>query len=831
MKKTSSGLRVLVETVPSPVAAIYLWIDVGSADELPHQRGAAHFVEHMLFKGTSRRGVGEVALEIEGHGGDVNAYTGHDHTVVHSTVPASAWAETLDVLADMTLEPRFDAQEFELEREVILDEIRGGDDDAARALAEGVSAALFKKHPYGRPVIGKVRELRRLSSKAAQGFHGRFYRPANMLLSVAGPVSEGEVLAAAEQLFPGVDEGVDKPERKAEPPPARRRTALLVGRFDEPLVELAFRGVPRDHADAPALDILVGVLAGSPGSLLGTRLQLTGLATETWCASEQEPDDGSFLVGFSPLRGQTAACVQAAAALLAEVAAGRHLSFGRLHRSRNQLLAGRVFVQETVDGRAHSRAWYAMRSGHPEGHTQAQARLEAVTVADLRRVARKYLVSRRLVAGALVPEGDLDGAAFRAALDFPSLSPAPAEPPILRERLSCGATLLIEPLEHSGVAALRVCGLGGLLAEQASTCGRTPLWARSIGHPELDPAELAAFLDARGGSLGGVAGMNSFGLRTEFPAERLDDAAGLLTRMLRAPDFPLDEVRVARAQLREAAALVVDEPSTLAWHASCRLLFGDHPYALPEGGSLAGLARLGLASVRRMHRELVRGENLVFAVVGAVESSEVVRLLEKGLAGLAGGPASLPERPSPAWPRSDRVEHIDSDREQAAIELAWRGARFGTPDAAALNLAASILAGQGGRLFLELRDKRGLAYGVHADSIAGVDTGVFSAGMGLEPRRVDEGVEGLCEVIGQLAEEGPTEDELARNKRVVLGGMDMYRQRSESRAMELAYWERYGLDALGARAEVAERLRAVSAADVRNALADRLGARVEVVVS
>ena len=831
MLETPSGLRVLVETVPSPVAAIYLWIDAGSADERDNERGAAHFVEHMLFKGTARRSVGEVALEIEGHGGHVNAYTGHDHTVVHATVPASAWAETIDVLADMAVEPLFDDDEFELEREVILDEIRGGDDDAARALADGVSAALFRVHPYGRPVIGKVAELRRLRSADARAFHARWYRPANMLLSVAGPVSEEDVLETAGRLFPGAVSAIDKPPRPVEPEQRRRRTVLLFGRFDEPMIELAFRGVPRDHPDAPVLDLLVGILAGSPGSLLGQRLQLASLATETWCASEQEPDDGSFLVGFSPIRGQTEACLREAARVLAEVAGGRHLGFGNLHRSRTQLLSGRVFVQETVDGRAHSRAWHTMRSGDPEGHTRAQAKLEAVTTRDLRRVAAERIRPGSMVAGGLVPSGELDAASFRQALAFPRIAPPKRPPSILRETLDCGATVLIEPLEHSGVVALRVCGLGGLLAEGPTTCGLTSLWARSVGLEDLDVAELAAFLDARGGALGGVAGMNSFGLRTEFPAERFDDAARVCCGLLRAPTFPRDEVVRARAELREAAALVVDEPGTLAWHAACRLLFGGHPYALPEGGSLEGLARLGVASVRRMHRELVSGENLVFAVVGTVEPAEVMRLLNKGLRGLASGPAALPDRCAPVWPSADEAEDIESDREQAAIVLAWRGACFGTPDAAALNLAASILAGQGGRLFLELRDRRGLAYGVHADSVDGIDTGLFCAGMGLDPRRVDEGVSGLRQVIGELSEVGPTAEELARSKRVVLGGMDMYRQRSESRAMELAYWERYGLDAVAAREQVAAEIRALSAEDVRRALSERLHAGVEVVVA
>lgn len=832
MPQTSSGLQVLVDPVPSaPVTAIYLWIDAGAADERPQERGAAHFVEHMLFKGTPTRPVGGVAVEVEGVGGDINAYTGHEHTVVHATVPAAHWEGVLDVVADMCLSPTFADDDVELEREVVLDEIRGGDDDAARSLAEVVSGLVFQEHPYGRSVIGTARDLRRLRPQDARAFHARWYRPANMILSVAGPVDEARVLELAEALFPPAGEREARPDRPTEPRQVRRRTKVVRNRFDEPLVELAWRACAVDHPDAVPLDLLVGMLAGSASSVLGERLQLTGLATDTWCACETDRDDGVVVVGFSPLRGKVEACVRAASQVLAEVAAGHHLDIERLQRSRMQLLSSRLFSSETVDGRAHGRAWYQAFFDDPDGDAAYTAAIESCRLSDVRRVAAEVFRPAGMAAGALLPNGELEGATFRQALASGNARKARRRPSIERVVLESGLTVLVEPLEDARVVAVRACGLGGALVEDRATAGLTSLWARGVGAHDKDAGRLAAYLDARGGSLGGVAGMNSFGLRSEFPAERVDEALELLCGMLARPAFPADEIAIARDELIEAVDLVSDDPAALAWQEAAALLFGDHPYGLPDVGRRGSLSRMGVASARRMHRQLVRTDNLVLAIAGGVGVDRVIEQVERLLAGLESGPTLLPQRPRPAFPSRGAQRRIASDREQAAIAIAWPATRFFDPDTEALSLAAQVLGGQGGRLFLELRDRRGLAYSVHADCTEGWDRGSFAVGMGTDPERVDEGLAGLHEVVEQLAQEGPTDAELERVKRVMVGGMAMSRQRTSSRAMELAYWERYGRDATSARDDVVRAFESVTKAQVRDALQRHLAGAVEVVVA
>ena len=150
-----NGLTVLLrESRRAPVVELQIWASVGSADERAGEEGLAHFHEHMLFKGTERRGVGEVAGDIEGLGGHINAYTSFDQTVYHATLPSDAWREGLDVLVDAVRFSIFDEEEVHREREVVLEEIRRSDDTPGHVLGDLAFRECYRFHPYGAPILG-----------------------------------------------------------------------------------------------------------------------------------------------------------------------------------------------------------------------------------------------------------------------------------------------------------------------------------------------------------------------------------------------------------------------------------------------------------------------------------------------------------------------------------------------------------------------------------------------------------------------------------------------------------------------------------------------------
>ena len=821
--------KILVDTVAQcPVVAICLWVRAGSCDEEGDQIGAAHFVEHMLFKGTPRRGVGEVALQIEALGGDVNAFTTYDHTAYFATVPVSGWRQALDVLADMTQHSLFDEDEVELEREVILEEIRGGGDEPLRMLGEAVAAKAFAPHPYARSVIGTTRSVQNMSRASLLRFWRTWYATGNMILSVSGPVEDAEVRLEADRLF-GAGEAPPPSVRAAVAPQNRRRSAIVEDQFDEPAVELVFQGVSLSHPDAPTLDVLAGMLGGSPASVLGARLQHgRQLAVDTWAVCECERDAGLLVVGLSPLRGKLGETATAASGLLAEVRRGHHLDLGGMERAKAQIVSSRLFAEESVEGRAMDRAWYAAFTGDALGGTRYLAAIEAVRLQDVRRVAETVLDPRRLVIGALLPRGEVTPDELRERVRSPVVRAPSTQPAIRREVLPDGLTVLVEPVEHSKIVAVRLVGLGGGLTEGSASAGRAELWSQVVGVPGLEPTDLADYLDRRGGSLSGVGGDNSVGLRCEFPARHVDDALDLMEGLVRRPTFDPNELERVRGSLIEAEALSDDDPSLLAWRLASRVLFGDHPYATPSTGTLRSLRALTVGSLKAMHARDLRPSNLVLSVAGGVDPDRTLRRIRRLFGHGDRRPWKLGRRAPPAFPKGEPTRVLKHDREQAQILLAFPGARFCSVDADALTLASTVLGGQAGRLFIELRDKRGLAYQVGAESIDGWDVGRLVLSMGTETSRAKEALEGLQSVVRQLAEEGPTEEELERARSTALGALDMARQRSSARAVELAYYERYGLPAPQARELAVRGLQAVTADSMRRALQARMAYAVPV---
>ncbi|MCB9741138.1 MAG: insulinase family protein [Alphaproteobacteria bacterium] len=830
-----SGARVLLDRVPgAEVASIHLRVGVGAADEQAGEHGAAHFMEHMIFKGGPGLGVGEVAGAFEAMGGDVNAFTSHDRTVFYATVPTARWRESLELLSAMTLRCALDPEEVNLEREVILDELRGVESDPGEVLADAVAEASYAAHPYGRPVIGTLDSVRGLDAPALRAFHERHYHPGNMILVVSGDVGPAELIEAAEACLAGPHRAPSPGERPAEPEQTQAREVLLRGRFEETRVELALPGVPRDHADAVALDVLLTALCNGAGSILGEDLQVErGLVVELWGACESNLDDGRLLIGCVPKRGMARKAVMALGKGLRR-AALEGVPVDALNRARSRVQADRLFELETVEGRAHSWLWYEESFGEPEYEAQLQAQLVGLTPADLRRVARRYLRLDRCTLGLNVPKGEpgCEGLAQAlAALPMPSVKPRPA---IVKKVLESGATLIVEPREDSAVAAVQAVTLGGQLAERPATAGVSSLWARTVGVQDLDAVDLDRWLDTRGASLEGVDGRSTLGVRCELPARYIDDALRLVSDIVCYPHFHEEDVERSVDDMAEQIASITDSAASWARQEGERVLFAPHPYALPTLGTEASLQRLGVASLERLHDRLFTAPGLVVAVVGAVEPEAVFERLEAELEPLSTEASLLPARRPARWPRrARRLALSTEDRGQAYVLLMWPGLRVSDPDVEALELAATILGGQSGRLFMELRERRGLAYNVSAASTEAWDPGQLSAWMSIEPGREAEGAAALRAEVQRLAEGGPGAEELERAKAATLGALAMGRQCSGDRAVELAYQERYGWDAQTVRARTEARYAEVTCEQVRQALAARLAASpgVEVTVS
>jgi zinc protease len=402
-----NGLRVLLlEDRRSPIVSFQVWYRVGARNEVRGASGIAHFLEHMLFKGTPRYGRGEYARLVEQNGGQDNAFTSHDVTSYFVNIGADKLDLVIDLEADRMRNALLDPKEIESERQVIIEERRTRtEDDPGGFLAEEISSLAFRAHPYGFPVIGWREDLARITPDEIRAFYDTYYVPNNAIVVAVGDFDPREALAKIRAVFGAIPRGADPPPVRAiEPPQTGDRRVTVRKEAQLPIVYLAWPVPHQRSADAPALEVLAQVLSGGRASRLYRRLvyerQLALNVGGDYPYFSLDPN--LFWFWATPMPGQTPETVEAA--LLAEMERLRQEPVGdeELQRARNQIEASFVFQEDSVYRRNSLLARFELIGGYAEKDRYVP-RIRAVTADDLLRVARTYFPEDRKNVGVLLP--------------------------------------------------------------------------------------------------------------------------------------------------------------------------------------------------------------------------------------------------------------------------------------------------------------------------------------------------------------------------------------------------------------------------------------------
>jgi zinc protease len=411
--RLGNGLEVVV--VPdhrAPVVTHMVWYRNGSADDPAGKSGIAHFLEHLMFKGTARWPAGEFSKIVAGFGGQENAFTSYDYTAYFQRVPKQHLRAMMDYEADRMTGLAFDESVVGPERDVVLEERRMRvDSDPAAQLSEEFSAALFVHHPYGTPIIGWEHEIEELNRDDAFAYYQRFYTPENAILVVAGDVEANEVRQLAEATYGQIAARGETPSRKrpAEPDPrAARRVTLSDPRVHQPSLRrgwLTPTYLSGDRTEVFALEIAAEILGGGTTSRLYRSLcveqELAAGASAYFMGSMV--DRSAFQVSTSPRPGVEMAVLEAGldAALATFLAEGP--SEVELTRARTRLVAETIFARDSQSSLARIFGASLAVGEAVEDVLTWPERIEAVPREAVVEAARRYLRPDRSVTGLLLP--------------------------------------------------------------------------------------------------------------------------------------------------------------------------------------------------------------------------------------------------------------------------------------------------------------------------------------------------------------------------------------------------------------------------------------------
>ena len=843
--RLANGLRVL--TVPDPGAStvtVHVTYLVGSRHEGYGEKGMAHLLEHLLFKGTKNHP--EIKPALTRRGARYNGTTSQDRTTYFETLPAGGdnldWALAME--ADRMVNSLVRQEDLDSEMTVVRNEFEMGENSPSGVLFQRMQRLAFSFHNYGNPIIGARSDIESVPIERLRAFYRTWYQPDNALLTIGGRFDEARALELVAKHFGPIP----RPSRAlpqlytVEPVQDGEREVTLRRAGDLQIVSAMYRVPAASHPDYPALDVLVQALGAAPAGRLHRALVQKGLASSVWGHERMLHDPGYAYFGAA--LGKDAPAAPARAALLAtlERLGEDPVRDDEVERARTALLADMDRIQ--VDAGTLVR-WLAEFQAMGDWRLLFlyRDRLRAVTTADVRRVAAAYLKPANRVLGAFVPTAQPDRAEIPQRPDLDAAlagfkgsatvdqgeafeaSPANIEARVQRRVLANGIKVALLPKKTRGGNVVAQLSLNW--GDEASKTARATACSMasgmlSRGTLKRSRAELREALDRLKASVSvGTEGASLTVRRGELEA-----ALRLAAEMLREPAFPPAEFEELKRAALTGAEAGRGDPASLAAERLSRHLSpyprGHWLYSPTTDERIENLKQVTLEDARRCHAELVGATGAEFVAVGDFDPDALAKLVEELFGGWK-NPAPYARIPSRYFDRPALEEQLSTPDKANAVLRAGLNLKLRDdhPDFPALVLGNWLLGGNSGaRLPARIREKEGLSYSTYSFLSAGQqdEAGRFGVSAIYAPENRERVERAVREEIARALREGFTAAELEAGKKGLLEARRVARAQDGPLAARLANYLHIGRS-FAWDVAFERRIGALGAEEVRAALA------------
>lgn len=808
----ANGLRVYtLQDNSAPTVSVQVWYDVGSKDDPQGRSGFAHLFEHVLSRMTRNIPRGYINTMVEDVGGARNASTGPDYTNYFEVVPSHFLERMLWTHAERMDRLVVDAEIFAAERSIVQEELR------QRVLATPYGRLQrfvmvpqsFRVSPYHRPGIGSIEELNAASVEDALAFHDAYYRPDNAVLVVSGDFDPAQLDAWIDEHFAPIT-APDRPiPRFHAPEPPRegpRQVTAYAPNVPLPAIVWSYPAPPVNHPDSAALEVMDAILRSGDSSRFHQALVRDARVANAATAWNYQMEDGGFYAPYVVVAGDST--VEAAeAALQAELDRLRAgpVTEAELAEARTELLADALRGRQTAQGRGFALAQAIMTANDPDFADAHLARIRQVTAEDVLRVARTWLddgqrVSIRYLDESQRPEGAPDPVApsvERYGLDLPPNQrplvthapeaervppPEPTEPrpplaPQFAERtLDNGLRVVVARAGDQPLFTAYLAVRGGDAAEPEPGSALNEFTAELMqrGSQRRSAVELAARLEQLGGAGGAAGGTDRQLAWVSAPQVNAEAAAALMAEVALTPAFEAEELERLRAESLDSYRVYLRNPGSIAGEVAQRLVYGGAPYGWGQPTEAARRA-VTREQIEAFHRTWWRPDNATLIIGGAMEPEAAFALAEQLFGDWRAPAEPLPGLPPLAGdPLPPRVVVVDMpEAGQAAVHLTLRTVARDHPDYEALALASAVLGGgSNGRLFQEVRARRGLSYGAYSSLSQSREAGRLAATAQTRNDAAAETASVMLEQLASLTADPADEAAIDRRTAFLLGSFN-----------------------------------------------------------
>ncbi len=802
----ANGLQVYESLDRStPNVTVQVWYGVGSKNDPAGRSGFAHLFEHMMFKATKDLPAESFDRLTEDVGGLNNASTNDDFTNYYEVVPASQLQRMIWAEAERMGSLVIDEANFKSERDVVKEELRQRvlASPYGRLFALYLPQATYTTHPYHRPGIGSIEELDAATIDDVRAFHETYYRPDDAALIVVGNYDEAQLNAWIDKYLAPLKNPAKAMPKVTAVEPARTKPGVFDGygpNVPLPGVAITWLGVKASDPDAPALKVLDAVLSGGKSSRLYDALVYDKqIAAEIYSNADLPAQAGNFAVGAILASGHTIA--QGETALLAQVQRLRDAppTAAELDSAKTQLIAGKLRERETIDGRGYALGYALRVDGDAARANTELADLQAVTAADVQRVAKKYLdpnlrMTIRYRAESERPKGEVaakapeppkmvttyTGPVFtlaaegqREALPPVGAAIAPVLPKPAEKTLANGLRVIVAHSSDLPLVSADLTIRTGGWADPAGLSGVAGMTADMLteGTKTRSAREIARQTEALGANLESGAGLESSSVSLNMMPEKLSTGMAIMADVARNPAFAADELERDRAQTLDGLRVAYQEPGQISASAAAPVVFAGTPFGHVPAGTPGSIARIKPGDLTALHTAWYRPDNAVLVLTGDITPEQGFALAEKTFGGWAKPATRLAPAPVIAPAGKPRAIVIDlPGTGQAAVNLAKPGIARSDPDYYPGIVANTLLGGgYSSRLNLEIRVKRGLSYGASSALSANRTTGSFRAAAQTKNETAPQVLDLIVEQMAQLGATAATVDELTARKANLVG--------------------------------------------------------------
>lgn len=795
--RLKNGLTVyIIRDSRFPLVCTRLFVGTGSANETAEQAGISHVLEHMVFKGTEKRPKGQVARDVESLGGYLNAATSFDKTWFITDMPAKHWKTGMDVVKDMAFHPSLDPAELEAEKDVIVSELKGGDDTPTRRLFEDLQVAGLAHTVYGRPIIGFEKTIRAVTADDLRAYIRTWYQPQNMMLLVAGDIDPKAVLAHAEELFGDLKNDTILPEPapvQLEGAAGGPRVEVTYGPWNKVYLGIALPAPALGDQRSIDLDVLAYALGGDGTSQFYRKYRYEKQLVDSISVGNMSLNRAGLFYMVAQLDADKVEPFwQEFTRDLAALDAGK-ITPDVIERARFNYEDGMDRASETLDGLTSWKATVQFELGGPQGEANVRHALAAVDSARLRQAQDLWLRPDQVRVRVLAPEKaklpDLD-AILQRNWPAPAVerqkAAAAAEKVGKREivDLGQGRTVILQPDRTIPYVSLEILRPGGNALLKPADQGLAQLTAATLtdgcGTRDLDAME--RFVAERAASLSASAGVQSFTVSLTGPARFNADYFALLGDLLHKPTFAEKDVRRQADTLKAALVRRQDNPMSFMGSKINGFLFpGGQPYGFDGLGTAENQDRFGPGDVQAFWKQQ-NAQPWILSVAGDFDREKVLAFARS----LPVPTAPAVDVPQPTWGADKRLPLSLPGRQQAHLLLAFHAVPLDHPDAPALMLLESVLSGQSGLLFNKLRDEQGLGYTVTAFYRSLPEAGFMAFYIGTTPRNLDVARQGFSGIIKDIKTDLLPAELLAKGLNRMEGSYYRGRQSLGARADEAA---------------------------------------------